>query len=937
MLTALVSAAAWFALAGASLPRLFLLVGDRPQTTLLASAVAILGLGAGALLAPRLCRSGRSPGGAIAGLQGILGAWVLALPLLLLALELIFPALATLCGPGRSELPALLAIFATLALPALLAGASLALASRGARPANAIGGTMLGAGCAAAAIPLLHRELGIAGGGWAAIAGAVVVGVFALASSRPTGTKADRNPARIPFVSGLLLAAAITLSFRPLALVLGPDNELLPHLFLTLPLLSAGLGALLLGRLSRPSLAPTTLFAAGLALLANFFALGLFPEFYLAQLAGASRAAGDSSLPLAVVIAAGAAMGLPSFFLGAALPLGGTRLPSGQVGSTPNPLNLPAAALGAATGFLLWELILVPAAGARTSLAIAAALGLVAAIITAFRSDRTPRLRTILPLLALFIGLVCATLAEPWDQKTFALLGSYRRQAVGDFDPGRFGEVLATSTLAVSRATPGGGSIAVLRGHQDRLHLLRDGAVIADTHSRSLLHQRLLGHLPMLLHPGEPHRVLSLGLGSGVTAGALAAHPGLETLHCIESRPANLLAADTFADHNRELLENPVLELHFTAARAFLRSSGETFDLICCATPAPGDGSQLTAEFFTLARARLGRGGLFCQSLPAQRFSPRQRRRLLTTFASVFPAHLRFATAGGGDILIGGPSGLPVDPTALARRFASPGVGAALAEIGFARADQLWAGLIHGPEDIHPADTEGLYTDNLPLRLSSATGEPSPHVRLAALRATLKAFDAADPFRHLAPKIASATRTQRTAFAEALRASLKLAEGELNAALARAKKALAAAPENPLVRLELAPIYGDAATLALRTQDSETSFKLLQAAYDLEPHAFNNLYRLALAKLHGGDEEGALPLLGLGIVQFPRSPYFYALQANLARQKGNYPQALDLHRLALERAPGLDSLWEQYQRCAEASGDRILLEKVKKERLRSRD
>ena len=42
--------------------------------------------------------------------------------------------------------------------------------------------------------------------------------------------------------------------------------------------------------------------------------------------------------------------------------------------------------------------------------------------------------------------------------------------------------------------------------------------------TQDLPHQVLAGHLPMLLHP-EPKRVLTLGLGGGVTLGTLTLYP----------------------------------------------------------------------------------------------------------------------------------------------------------------------------------------------------------------------------------------------------------------------------------------------------------------------------------------------------------------------------------------------------------------------------
>jgi spermidine synthase len=68
----------------------------------------------------------------------------------------------------------------------------------------------------------------------------------------------------------------------------------------------------------------------------------------------------------------------------------------------------------------------------------------------------------------------------------------------------------AASTVSVKRLT-------------GTLSLSIDGKVDASTGS-DMLTQKLLAHLPLLLHP-NPRQVLIIGLGSGVTAGAALTHP----------------------------------------------------------------------------------------------------------------------------------------------------------------------------------------------------------------------------------------------------------------------------------------------------------------------------------------------------------------------------------------------------------------------------
>ena len=62
----------------------------------------------------------------------------------------------------------------------------------------------------------------------------------------------------------------------------------------------------------------------------------------------------------------------------------------------------------------------------------------------------------------------------------------------------------------------------------------------------SLRYMRLQALLPLIIHPGEPRSALVIGLGTGITAGALLRYPGLEQRVVAELLPAVLRAAPTF-------------------------------------------------------------------------------------------------------------------------------------------------------------------------------------------------------------------------------------------------------------------------------------------------------------------------------------------------------------------------------------------------------
>src|SRR5262249_7166887 len=135
--------------------------------------------------------------------------------------------------------------------------------------------------------------------------------------------------------------------------------------------------------------------------------------------------------------------------------------------------------------------------------------------------------------------------------------------------------------------------------------------------------QLLSAHLPLLLHP-RPLDVMLIGLASGITLGAAEAHP-VRSIEVAEISPAVVQAAGLFDLWSHGALADPRVKLVIDDARARLAIRTERFDVISSQPSNPwvaGVSNLFTREFYELARARLNRGGLFCQWVQAYRLSP---------------------------------------------------------------------------------------------------------------------------------------------------------------------------------------------------------------------------------------------------------------------------------------------------------------------------
>ena len=92
--------------------------------------------------------------------------------------------------------------------------------------------------------------------------------------------------------------------------------------------------------------------------------------------------------------------------------------------------------------------------------------------------------------------------------------------------------------------------------------------------------QRLMGHLPALLHP-DPKDVLVVGFGSGVTAGSFVPYPGVRNIVVSELEPEVPEATSKyFHDENYGVAADRRTRFVYDDARHFILTSREKFDEI---------------------------------------------------------------------------------------------------------------------------------------------------------------------------------------------------------------------------------------------------------------------------------------------------------------------------------------------------------------------
>jgi len=191
--------------------------------------------------------------------------------------------------------------------------------------------------------------------------------------------------------------------------------------------------------------------------------------------------------------------------------------------------------------------------------------------------------------------------------------------------------------------------------------------------------QLLVGYLPMLFHPGAK-QVLVIGMGSGMTAKAVAAFP-VKRLEVAEIEPAVIEGARFFADKNSRIHDDPRVRFVHADGRNYLLAARTRYDVIISEPSNPwiaGIGNLFTREYYQLAREKLTADGVFGQWMQTYAMAPEDLRMVYRTFAEVF-SHVSLWAVNDSDMVLIG--------TLRAQRLRLADLRAALADRVVARQD----------------------------------------------------------------------------------------------------------------------------------------------------------------------------------------------------------------------------------------------------------
>ena len=361
---------------------------------------------------------------------------------------------------------------------------------------------------------------------------------------------------------------------------------------------------------------------------------------------------------------------IPTVLMGGVFPLA-IRIYAQDMGQLGRGIGVlySANTVGAILGALVVGFVLLPLFGTQGAIRGLAFVNLgVGAAILLVRSSRRRRLRwgvvggTGLIALIALVGIPGNTMMHVYQQSEPGAELVY-------WDDG------VTGTVTLHRFEDGG------------LLLKVNGGGEVPTDYASLQTFRMLGHLPLLLHP-DPKDVLVIAFGGGIALGAVAQH-AVERVDCVEIAASVVGSAAYFSSFNHGILDRirqPDSNIHLIIddGRNYVLTTDRRYDVITGDATHPGSSDSwvlYTKEFYALCRDRLNPGGILCQWLPMHGLSEGDYRMILHTFQMIFP-HTTLWLFNEYTVLLGTLDPLQMDVGCLKERMEQPKVRDSLTEVG---------------------------------------------------------------------------------------------------------------------------------------------------------------------------------------------------------------------------------------------------------------
>lgn len=359
-------------------------------------------------------------------------------------------------------------------------------------------------------------------------------------------------------------------------------------------------------------------------------------------------------------------------------------------------LVLMSSLLGAAIGLVVAGLVTIPRFGLQNTMLGATCLTALLGGLGLLVSPSLSNFKKTIVVLLLVLGSLFSLTTQPVWNKKLLTSGSYLYARIynklRESTHQSLAEVIKAQGEIIFYREDAYMTASVKKDINQTISLHLDGKTEI-TSQEDHITQKLLAHLPILLHP-DPQKILLFGFGSSLTI-ETAAHYPIQHLKCVEISPALAEASAYLVKAQDQLLQDKRIEVIIGDSRQYLSLSQEKYDLILTQISHPwvtGFPNLLTYEFFQLCQKQLQEKGLCCLWLKICTQPPEYTQRIIKAFGQVFPSISLWEARPGLDyLLIGSTQPLSIDQTFLTEKISQAKIQPELKSAGISTAEDLFA------------------------------------------------------------------------------------------------------------------------------------------------------------------------------------------------------------------------------------------------------
>jgi predicted membrane-bound spermidine synthase len=197
----------------------------------------------------------------------------------------------------------------------------------------------------------------------------------------------------------------------------------------------------------------------------------------------------------------------------------------------------------------------------------------------------------------------------------------------------------------------------------------------SDGHSLGDAGTQIMAGLIAAIFRDEPKTSFVVGLGTGSTAGWLAAVPSMKRVDVAEIEPVIQHVAEACGPVNRDAMKNPKIHMMIGDGREIIMSSPRKYDIIFSEPSNPyraGISSLFTLEFYKSVANRLNPGGIFVHWLQGYEIDAGSIWTDYSTVSEVFPYVESWQTGKTDIALVASMKPFHYDVQKLRQKIAAP-------------------------------------------------------------------------------------------------------------------------------------------------------------------------------------------------------------------------------------------------------------------------